>query len=90
MDAAEWRLVAVLSIPHVLYAFIWFAPKAFQALCGKTDAVDVFAALAAALKGACRDAAHVAYCEGVCSRPAAPRGCCAWVVGGAWRAAASA
>jgi hypothetical protein len=51
MDAAAWRLVGILSVPHWLYAFIWFWPKAFQALCGKTDAVDVFSRTAYALKG---------------------------------------
>jgi hypothetical protein len=71
MEAAEWRLVGVLSIPHVLYAFIWFAPKAFQALCGKADAVNVFASIAAALKGACAHARVRA--RGACHRAAAPR-----------------
>ena len=54
MEAAELQLLAVLSIPHLLYAFIWFKPATFRALCGKKgDAVLTFSRIAAALKGAC-------------------------------------
>jgi len=54
MEAAELQLLAVLSIPHLLYAFIWFKPATFRALCGKkSDAVLIFSRIAAALKGAC-------------------------------------
>ena len=52
MEAPELRLVGVLAIPHALYAFIWFRPRAFAALCCGADAVTIFARLAAALKGA--------------------------------------
>ena len=27
MQAADWTLVAVLAVPHALYAFIWWLPK---------------------------------------------------------------
>jgi hypothetical protein len=55
MEAAELQLLAVLSIPHLLYAFIWFKPATFRALCGKkSDAVLIFSRIAAALKGAQR------------------------------------
>ena len=54
MDAPAWQLVGVLSIPHVLYAFIWFRPALFRSLCGRADAVTTFARIAAALKGAPR------------------------------------
>lgn len=45
----------VLSIPHLLYCYIWFLPKAYIRTCKlftKTEAVTVFANTAAALKRA--------------------------------------
>jgi len=54
MEAPELQLLAVLAVPHLLYAFIWFKPATFRALCGKKgDAVTTFYHIAAALKGAC-------------------------------------
>ena len=53
MEAPELQLLAVLAVPHLLYAFIWFKPATFRALCGKKgDAVTTFYHIAAALKGA--------------------------------------
>ena len=54
MEAPEMLLLAVLAVPHLLYAFIWFKPATFRALCGKKgDAVTTFYHIAAVLKGAC-------------------------------------
>jgi hypothetical protein len=52
MEALEWQLLGVLSLPHWLYAFIWLRPKAFMALCGRAEPVETMYRLATALKGA--------------------------------------
>ena len=46
------EVLCVLSLPHLLFVYIWFAPKSFQRLVKPRDAVAVFAATAWALKGA--------------------------------------
>jgi len=52
MGTPDWALVAVLAVPHCLYAFIWFMPKTFIACCLGAEPVGTFYKLAATLKGA--------------------------------------
>ena len=50
---AMWCTLAILSIPHWLYCFIWFNPKTFMrinAACTKNHPVDTFASMAAFIK----------------------------------------
>lgn len=51
LAVSDTALVAVLALPHALYACIWLRPAFCRALCGAADAVDVFCAVATALKG---------------------------------------
>ena len=53
MNGEEWRLVFILAVPHALYAFIWWKPRASIALCRGADAVSTFANVGALLKGGC-------------------------------------
>lgn len=52
MNSDDWTLVAVLGVPHCLYAFIWFLPTTFIACCCGAEPVGTFYKLAATLKGA--------------------------------------
>ena len=52
MTSDDWTLVAVLGVPHCLYAFIWFLPSTFMACCLGAEPVATFYKLAASLKGA--------------------------------------
>ena len=51
MTSDDWTLVAVLGVPHCLYAFIWFFPSTFMACCLGAEPVATFYKLAASLKG---------------------------------------
>lgn len=54
VSASTVTTLAVIAIPHVLYAFIWFFPKKYTRVCKtftKTDALTVFANVAVLMKG---------------------------------------
>ena len=71
MNSDDWTLVAVLGVPHCLYAFIWFLPTTFIACCCGAEPVGTFYKLAATLKGAAlrlacsavKQRAHAASCH---------------------------
>ena len=46
----DWVLVAAISAPHFLYAFLWFFPKAWQSVFGR-QATEAFAMAGAIGKG---------------------------------------
>lgn len=56
MDAASWKLVALLAVPHVLYAVVWLAPSRVTRLAnllGRKEegaVVALFARVAVAIK----------------------------------------
>lgn len=55
VESKTLTTLGVLSIPHILYCFIWFYPKAFIRACKavtRIEAVTIFAEIAAALKRA--------------------------------------
>lgn len=49
LEASNWTVAGGLSAPHLLYAFIWFFPRSWQAIFKKRS-VEAFETVAWLLK----------------------------------------
>lgn len=61
--------LGILSIPHIIYCYIWFYPKSFIRACKaitKTEGVTIFAEIAAVLKRAHSHVGAPRFCRPDC------------------------
>lgn len=56
LEASNWGVAGALAAPHLLYAYIWFLPKQWQAIFKKRS-VETFETVAWLLKSECGAAA---------------------------------
>lgn len=56
LEASNWAAAGALAAPHLLYAYIWFLPKQWQAIFKKRS-VETFETVAWLLKSECGAAA---------------------------------
>ena len=67
LELSSWATLAALAAPHLLYAFIWFYPHAWQHWFGKR-ACEWFERIAWALKG--KTTVCVSACVQLCRKGA--------------------